>query len=535
MNETGALVLMAAIIFGAFLSEDGATITAATLAASNLLDPRLAFVSAFAGLWAGDFGVYALSRRMGPSLARNRWFSSWVTKESLDERTGSEGAGQFRLAASRFFPGTRLPAYVSAGFRRMPLPAFLTITALTAMVWVLLIFLVIRLVPSHAAVFQRQLEIMSLGGLTLFAVLALMRKKVAVIRSRIFLVAERIRRWEFWPAWIFYIPVAGFCAWLGIRFRGWALPTIANPSQKNGGVIGESKMEILRALMASSPECTAEAYLVSADSEAERYNRFREICAEKEIQFPLVLKPDTGQRGAGLKKINSAEEARAYFAKVSAPLVIQRYVPGPKEAGIFYYRFPSEERGHIFGITRKEFPTIVGDGARTVRELIEADPRARFIATTYLKRFEARANEVLQAGRSFRLVEAGNHCQGCIFLDGVDLLTEELREAFDEISRKLPGFYVGRFDIRYESDEELRAGRNFKIIELNGAASEATNIYDATNSLWSAYCTLYRQWEIVYQIGAANRQRGNKPASLLAVFMEWLAFSKRAVEFPLAD
>ena len=64
MNEYGALFLMAAIIFGAFLSEDGATITAATLAASKLLDPRLAFVSAFAGLWAGDLGVYALARSM---------------------------------------------------------------------------------------------------------------------------------------------------------------------------------------------------------------------------------------------------------------------------------------------------------------------------------------------------------------------------------------------------------------------------------------------------------------------------------------
>ena len=40
MNEYGALLLVMAIVFGAFVSEDGATITAATLAASKLLDPR---------------------------------------------------------------------------------------------------------------------------------------------------------------------------------------------------------------------------------------------------------------------------------------------------------------------------------------------------------------------------------------------------------------------------------------------------------------------------------------------------------------
>jgi hypothetical protein len=275
--------------------------------------------------------------------------------------------------------------------------------------------------------------------------------------------------------------------------------------------------------------------LIPAGSEWQRYCRLREVCDENEIAFPFVLKPDTGQRGAGFKKIKSFEEALGYLAKVSAPLVVQRYVPGPKEAGIFYYRFPGEERGHIFGITRKEFPSVVGDGVRTVRELVEADSRARLISQTYLRRFEAAADEVLEAGRSLTLVEAGNHCQGCVFLDGADLLKEELREAFDAVSRKLPGFFVGRYDIRYESDSELRAGRNFKIIELNGAASEATNIYDSSNSIWSAYATLYRQWEIVYRIGAENRRRGSRPVGLRAVFKDWLAFSREAVEFPVAD
>jgi membrane protein DedA with SNARE-associated domain len=535
MNEYGALVLMAAIIFGAFLSEDGATITAATLAASKLLDPRLAFVSAFAGLWAGDLGMYALARSMGPSLVHHPWFARWFSKPGSDEGLRVRCEGQLALAVSRFFPGTRLPAYLSAGFRRMPLPTFLAITALTAAVWVLLAFLAIRLAPSHAGSLAHELEVLSLVGLSLYASLALLRRLGPTVLVRLSVLLERIRRWEFWPAWLFYLPVAGFCAWLGIRFRGLALPTVANPSQKNGGVVGESKSEILRTLMETSPEFTADAFLIPAGSESRRYTRLREICDENAIEFPFVLKPDTGQRGAGFKKIKSFEEARGYLAKVSAPLVLQRYVHGPKEAGIFYYRFPGEPRGHIFGITRKEFPSVVGDGVRALRELVEADPRARLISQTYLKRFAATAGEVLEAGRSLRLVEAGNHCQGCIFLDGADLLTEELLEVFDAVSRKLPEFFVGRYDIRYENDSELRAGHNFKIIELNGAASEATNIYDSSNSIWSAYATLYRQWEIVYRIGAGNRRRGNRPARWWAVVKDWLAFSSQAVEFPVAD
>jgi hypothetical protein len=178
---------------------------------------------------------------------------------------------------------------------------------------------------------------------------------------------------------------------------------------------------------------------------------------------------------------------------------------------------------------------VTGDGARTLKELIAADSRACLIAPTYLKRFGVATDRVLEAGERFRLVEAGNHCQGCIFLDGSDLLTEDLRARFDAISQRLPGFYIGRYDVRYRSDDELRAGRGFNIIELNGAASEATNIYDESNSLWSAYKTLYRQWERVYRIGAANRRRGHRPVAPLAVLRDWLEFSRQAMQYPIAD
>jgi len=178
---------------------------------------------------------------------------------------------------------------------------------------------------------------------------------------------------------------------------------------------------------------------------------------------------------------------------------------------------------------------VVGDGVHSLRELIESDARARLIARTYLERFGSAVDRILPRGESLRLVEAGNHCQGCIFKEGDDLYSEELRNAFDEISMKLPGFYIGRYDIRYRSDDELRTGKGFQTIELNGAASEATNIYDECNSLWSAYATLYRQWRLVYQIGAANRGRGHRPASPLAVFRDWMQFSRQAMEYPLAD
>jgi membrane protein DedA with SNARE-associated domain len=531
----GAIALAIAIALGALASEDGATITAATFAASSLLDFRLAFLSAFVGLWAGDLGVYALTRGIGPLIVQHRWFKGWFTMAKYEARDPKGNDGRWGLALSRFFPGTRLPAYVSAGLGRMPVLAFAATTAVSAIIWILLVFATIHLAPRLASTAKQQLAVLSFFGLALFAILGAWRRWGAAVWRQVSISWNRIIRWEFWPVWLFYSPVAAICFWLGLRYKGFSLPTVANLNQKNGGIVGESKIGILQTLMETSPEFTSGGHAVPPGSAEKRIEIIEEICWRHEIRFPFVLKPDTAQRGAGFRKISSFDEAKKYLAQVSAPLVLQRYVEGPEEAGVFYFRFPNEREGHIFGITRKQFPVLVGDGVHSIQELIEADSRARLIAQTYLNRFEASAVRILEQGECLRLVEAGNHCQGCIFKDGADLHSEELRTTFDEISQKVPGFYIGRYDIRYSSDDELRAGKGFQIIELNGAASEATNIYDERNSLWSAYATLYRQWRLVYQIGAVNRSHGHRPASPLAVFRDWMEFSRQAMEYPLAD
>jgi hypothetical protein len=359
----------------------------------------------------------------------------------------------------------------------------------------------------------------------------------AVLRGwpRFSVALGRWRRWEFWPAWMFYPPVALYCLWLAVKHRGLMLPTAANPGIFSGGIVGESKMATLRELMATSPEFTAEAELLAGGTAEERLDSLREICRRREIPYPFILKPDVGQRGVGIKLIRAEEQARDYLRQTSAPLVLQRYAPGPHEIGVFYYRFPDEPRGRIFAITEKIFPLLTGDGRSTVAELVWNDPRARFMGDKYLARLEGRREEVLPAGATLKLVEAGNHAQGCIFRDGMRLCTPALAERIDTLSQKLTGFHIGRYDLRYASEDDLRAGRNFQIIELNGAASEATSIYDARNSLLTAYRTLFRQWDLVFAIGAANRRRGCAPTNLSLVWTKWREYARVAATYPAAD
>jgi hypothetical protein len=346
---------------------------------------------------------------------------------------------------------------------------------------------------------------------------------------------RRWLHWEFWPAWLFYIPVGVYYAWLAIRHGSLSVPTSANPGIATGGFIGESKLEILDQLRRTSPQFTADAFLVEGQTTSDRLVCLHWLCREHEITLPFILKPDVGQRGNGVRLIRSMRAALEYLQIVDSPVIIQRYVAGPQEVGIFYYRFPDEPHGNVFAITEKIFPTITGDGIHTVEELIRADERAALIAATYLRRFASRRNEILALGERLKLVETGNHAQGCIFRDGMHLHTEALERVIDEISQRLTGFFIGRYDIRYENEEDIKQGRNFQIVELNGATSEATSIYDARNSLFSAYRTLFRQWRLVFAIGAANSANGHAASSIAGLWQNWRQYSAAVLSYPLAD
>jgi membrane protein DedA with SNARE-associated domain len=529
----------AGFFLATFVLEDVAAVGAGLLLATGGISWHSAFIACFLGIWIGDAGLYALARYAGREWFEKSSFCRYRAKVAESERWFAQ-RGTPILIFSRLVPGARLPTYLAAGFLRVPLLRFLIITGIASCVWTLAALFFAQTFGARIANWLSSYRhagfLLLLAGVALFVGLQWLRRVLANFSSRRFLArVGRWCHWEFWPAWLFYPPVAIYCVWLAIKHRGLTLPTAANPGIFSGGMVGESKSDLLKGLFASNPEFTAPAELIMGNSVAARLHSLDEVSTRLNLVFPFVLKPDIGQRGVGIKLIRARAQAEDYLRKTSAPLIVQRYAPGPHEVGIFYYRFPHEAHGHIFAITEKVFPRIVGDGGHTIAELIEREPRARFVAQTYLKRFVARRNEVLAAGKELKLVEAGNHAQGCIFRDGMRLCTPELEARVDQISRKVPGFFIGRYDIRYSSEEDLRAGRNFQIIELNGAASEATSIYDARNSLFAAYRTLFRQWALVFAIGAANRKRGCAPTKLFLLYQKWREYCLMAATYPTAD
>lgn len=354
---------------------------------------------------------------------------------------------------------------------------------------------------------------------------------------------------EFWPMWAFYPPVLLYGAWLMLRHRGALLPTVANPSFPGGGFYGESKAEILALAVRHVPDwvapfirlqrpgsAEADVSAAQADVSAECDAALSALAAA-DLSLPVVAKPDLGCRGAGVRLVRTHADLLAYISGFprGAAFLLQRLVPHEGEAGIFYCRRPGEPRGRVVSITLKYFPHVTGDGQRTLRELILADPRAGRLSHLYLNRHAARLDSVPRAGESIRLAFAGSHSRGAIFRNGTHLVTDAMEARFDAIAQALPEFHFGRFDVRFEDFDDVQRGEGFTILEVNGAGAESTHIWDRRTGLLQAWRDLLRQYRWLFEIGAANRARGFRPMSLAAFVRDYRREKRLTPQYPTTD
>lgn len=226
------------------------------------------------------------------------------------------------------------------------------------------------------------------------------------------------------------------------------------------------------------------------------------------LQFPFIAKPDIGLRGSAVKKIHNLEELEMYNSHANFDYLIQDLIPYQNEVGIFYVRFPNEHKGKVTGIVAKEYVIIEGDGKATIEQLIRANPRYELQIDNIRKDFGIRFNEVLEKGKKLNLVPYGNHARGAKFIDASNLITDKLNETIDTMCQEISEFYFGRLDIMYDSWLDLEQGKNFAIVEINGAGSEPTHIYDPKHSLFFAWKELARHITYMYKISIQNHKRG---------------------------
>jgi len=517
------IVMILLIAFSTLISEDLACIGAGLLATQGIIDFPTAATGAFLGIFGGDLLLYWAGHHWGRA-ALKRPPLKWFIKEASIRESSKWFArkGPVVILLSRFVPGSRLPTYFTAGMLHTRFWMFFLYFLFAGIIWAPLLVWLAMKIGQEIIDTLFSYKLYTLAAITATAILLWLLFQIVIpmfsFKGRRLLLSrwKRLSRWEFWPSYIFYPPVLIYVLFLGLRYRSLTLFTAVNKGIPLSGVIGESKKQIMDGLK-SRADLIARYDIVEAELEPQQKERAVIAFLDRhKISFPVVLKPDAGQRGLGVAVIRNSSALREYFQIPRPVTIMQEYIPG-FEFGIFYYRMPGQPRGHIFSITEKRFPSVTGDGKHDLEHLILKDARAVCMAPFYLRMQDDRRYMVPAEDETIQLVELGTHCRGAVFHDGGWIKTIELERAIDELSQGFDGFHFGRFDIRTPSLDELRLGRGFKVIELNGVTSESTNIYDPGNGLFYAYTILMKQWRIAFKIGNRNRRLGIKPASIREV------------------
>lgn len=327
------------------------------------------------------------------------------------------------------------------------------------------------------------------------------------------------------PKWLLCVPLVAQWFWLGLRYRSLTLPSCVNPAIKTGGMAGETKFDTLSLIASEHTDWVAPTSPVppGADPETAR------VLAG--LSFPVIAKPDIGWCGYGVRRIDDAAQLAAYAAEfpIGATYLLQAFVPGPLEAGLFYMRRPCEIHGRLIGIAVRHQPQVTGDGISSVAELAAAD--ARLLRTNLPRDTAAR---VPGAGEVVLLSTVASLRVGGRYENAIALHTPALEARVDAIARSVGGFNFGRLDARFTSTAALQAGL-FQIIEINGAGSEAIQFWDPGIGLLAAYFGVFRKQTMLFALGAAYRRLGHKSTGVMELSRAWLAQQRLIGRYPASN
>ena len=107
-----------------------------------------------------------------------------------------------------------------------------------------------------------------------------------------------LTNWEFWPTYMFYVPLFPFFLCRIIRARNPVYYLVTNPSILYSGIGVESKYETLQLIPTEYKPITIK--VEPKDSVDEIIGRIE----MENMNFPIIAKPDVGFRGYLVKKIN---------------------------------------------------------------------------------------------------------------------------------------------------------------------------------------------------------------------------------------
>ena len=238
------------------------------------------------------------------------------------------------------------------------------------------------------------------------------------------------------------------------------------------------------------------------------FEAVRERLASSAISYPFIVKPDIGMKGILFRKIENETQLRKYHQHMPVDYIIQEFLDLALEVSVFYIRMPGEQKGRITALIQKDLFEVTGDGSSTILQLVQRHPAA-IPEEKLRKQYGSKLETVLAKGERLVLSHIGNLVNGAQFVNLTHRVSKRMIELFDTISLNNQ-FYYGRYDIKCNSVDDLNNGRDFFILEFNGAGSVPNHIYTGTFTLLQAYREILFHWKMMYEISKANHASGVK-------------------------
>jgi len=314
----------------------------------------------------------------------------------------------------------------------------------------------------------------------------------------------RLVHWEYWPFAAVYFPVYPAWLWYALKSRALFFFGPSNPGIENSGFIMESKHDIAK----NYPNLPMPPTMLVEQSTT--YVAVGLWMQQHQLDYPLVAKPDIGMQGIGVYKIDNAQQLQELLSQIQIQYILQPFIQYSQEIGVFFVRTAAQPFGFITGVVEKKFVEVTGDGVSTLRQLLEKSHRFKLQIPMLEKGYAHQLDEkILPAGFREVLVPFGNHARGALFLDATRQMADVITPVILSALQSAVNFNFGRLDIRYHTLEDLVENKNWCIIEMNGAGSEPTHMYDPGNSLFVAWKEIIRHWRWLYQVSKEQRLLGH--------------------------
>ena len=510
--------LPGSLFFGTFITEDLSCVAAGIFAADGHIDYLTATIACTLGIWLGDIGLYLIGWLMARGLLRWGWAKRKMERMSKSSwRRAFDQHGTKILFTSRFLPGTRVPSYLAAGAIGWSLWRFAAVMAVAVVIWTPL--LVAAAMISGKVVLE---WLAAWGAYAWVAVPCALLVAWCVLRVLTYMFSwrgrrlllgsfRRLTRWEYWPPVFVFPPVVLHQLCTAIVHRTPLVFSACNRDIPFGGLFGESKGDILDLFPASSRD----GVFVAAYQRLPRKTPIDERMAAVRTFLEAgrcVLKPDQGERGAGVVVVKDEASARAWLASCPYDAIVQEFIAG-EEFGVAWCRSPETGLGEIHSIAHKVLPSLVGDGERCLEDLILAGDRTLAMSRLHLKAQASRLGWVPAAGERVSLGDLGTHSCGSTFFDARDLTSAELHQSFESFMADVPGVDFGRFDVRAPSKQALRTGHDVAVLEFNGVTGEAAHVYQPGYPWYRGVLDMIAHLRRASRIGAHNRRAGHAPAT----------------------